>query len=162
MSKQELPEWLFDLTNDWGGFLLRVTEVSEENLKDTKFDFYFLKTSFNNEEEEELFFADEMQIKLHFKDEEDGEWYEGDTYYPELICGDDRDNNFESYIFYNTPNYEGIELVGGWSNSGEMTFEEAVIFLKNMKILNYDLLSEDEKNNFKYFSSSKLKKINSN
>lgn len=155
--EKKYPRWLSDLTNDWGGFLLKVAGLKTmEYINDYRFDFYFAKTSFVNREDEEVFFADEMHIKIFF--EEDGEWCESDqTYYSELICGDDRENDFKTNIFYNIPKYDGASLGDGWSNSGEMTFDESVNYLKGLGIIDYELLSEDEKDNFKYFSSSKLK-----
>ena len=145
--------------NDWKNFLLSLTGLSEmddKNLLDIKFDIFFCKTSFVDDDGVQIFFADEMQIKTLHKDEEDGEWYEGDQiYFPDLICGDDTDNNFETYIIVNTP-AANAELADGWSNSGEMTLDETIDFLENLKVLDYELLPDDEKHNFKYFSSSKI------
>ena len=155
-----LPEWLSNAIKDWGKFLLSLTEIDDQktNLNDIKFDFFFCKTHFLDDNEDELFFADEMQIKVLLKDDEDGEWYEGDQiYFPELICGDDSDHHFQSCIFYNTPASSNTELGSGWSNTGGLNFEAAVGFLKKMPVINYELLADEERNSFKYFSSAKIK-----
>jgi antitoxin component YwqK of YwqJK toxin-antitoxin module len=145
--------------NDWKDFLLSLTGLSEmdnKNLLNIKFDIFFCKTSFVDDDGEEVFFADEMQIKTLHKDEEDGKWYEGDQiYFPDLICGDDTDNNYETYIVVNTP-AANPELADGWSNSGEMTLDETIDFLEKLKVLDYELLADDDKHNFKYFSLSKI------
>ena len=155
-----IPEWLSNAIQDWGKFLLSLTEIDDQktNLNDIQFDFFFCKTHFLDDNEDELFFADEMQIKVLLKDDEDGEWYEGDQiYFPELICGDDSDHHFQSCIFYNTPASSNTELGSGWSNTGGLNFEAAVGFLKKMPVINYELLADEERNSFKYFSSAKIR-----
>jgi antitoxin component YwqK of YwqJK toxin-antitoxin module len=138
------------MKKDWTEFLLEYGGP-----KDIKFDIFFCKTSFYNDGVF-VFKACEMQIQYSYK--EDGEWYSGDeTIYPELIIGDDQDNNFEPYIIINTPEHNEPELGDGWSNLGEMNFEETVKTLEEMNTLDYNLISEDEKEDFTYFSSSKIK-----
>lgn len=68
-----------------------------------------------------------------------------------------KENDHETYIFFNTPN-ANPELGNGWSNTGEMTLSETVTFLDNIKTLDYNLLSEEEKNDFSSFSIAKIKK----
>jgi antitoxin component YwqK of YwqJK toxin-antitoxin module len=138
------------MKKDWREFLLEYGGP-----KDIKFDIFFFKTSFCNNGVF-VFKACEMQIQYSYK--EDGEWYSGDeTIYPELVIGDDRDNKFEPYIIINAPEHNEPELGDGWSNLGEMDFEETVKRLEEMKTLDYNLISEDEKEDFTYFSSSKIK-----
>lgn len=159
ITTNENADFIKEISQNWRKFLLDVTEIEcdeKEELADTKFDIYFCDSNFCNENEDVIFKAREMQIKIWYK--EDGEWHEGDTtYYPELICGDDKDNDYETYIFFNTPN-ANPELGNGWSNTGEMTLSETVTFLENIKTLDYNLLSEEEKNDFAYFSITKTKK----
>ena len=125
------------------------------NTEVTKFDIFFCKTSFFHNGHL-MFKACEMQIKYTLF--EDGEWYPGDEIiYPELITADDRDNNFMTYIIDNTPEYDDAQLDDGWSNLGEMNFEETVKMLEEMKSLDYNLICDSEKNDIIYFSSSKIK-----
>lgn len=141
------------MKKDWREFLLEYGGP-----KDIKFDIFFCKSSFYNDGVF-VFKAREMQIQYSYK--EDGEWYSGDeTIYPELVIGDDRDNNFKTYIIINTPEHNEAELGDSWSNLGEMNFEETVKTLEEMNTLDYNLISEDEKEDFTYFSYSKIKSMN--
>ena len=152
-EKQLIPK----THKEWEAFLISITgliNVDEKDLDEYKFDIYFCDTNFYGEEGG-TFHAHEMQIKLWYKENDD--WHEDfTTFYPELVCGDDQDNDFEACIFINTPDFNP-ELGNGWSNTGEMTLKEAVGFLIKMPILDYNLLADDEKRDFEYFSSSKMK-----
>lgn len=145
-------------TNDWEDFLLKTTKLKNnesQDLANIKFQMFFCDTNFEGEDGE-CFYAQEMQIKLLYK--QDDEWYEDDTtYFPELVCGNDKDNDNEICLFDNTPDYDHPSLLNGWTSTEGMIFKEAVEFLNKMPVLDYNLLSDDDKEDFKYFSSSKMK-----
>lgn len=138
-------------SESWEDFLL---ELLDDN--GCQIEIFLCDSLFENYEEGTEFSAIEMQIKRFYQDET-GEWMEDDeTYFPELICAQDKDENYKNYIVYNTP--AGTPQLGsGWTNYDRMTIPEAAKLLSSFKFLNYDNLCEEGKTNFKYFSSSKLK-----
>ena len=92
-----------------------------------------------------MFSGSELIVEVYLDDD-----FECNIYLDQ-ICGDCRNDNYETYLINNVPEYDDSEMLSGLSRHEEGNENDIALALSKFKSLDFKNLSEKDKEDFRYF-----------
>lgn len=123
---------------------LKIIESELPTGENCKLSLISIETNFFKNEEV-VFSGSELIVEVYLDDD-----FECNIYLDQ-ICGDCRNDNYETYLINNVPEYDDSEMLSGLSRHEEGNENDIALALSKFKSLDFKNLSEKDKEDFRYF-----------